>query len=418
MWIRISAAIATLALVLLLVLVGRDTFIAPPDVVLPLGGVSDRGPQDDLPSGPLMTRELQERTGLQGWRAETGPAPGIPATERLELDPKVRSEGAAAADPSASVAGWLAQSDRDWSLLQQPQFRRGEVNLPSERADVLVQPQGRDWRRSHEQTLFHAGGWIIFGTGLLLALFLLLRGRIPLEKGFSGRRILRFPPLERANHWMTATSFVALALTGLVILYGRHFIKPLAGAELYRDVASAGLYLHVAFALPFLFGILLMAFFWLRQNLPDRTDLRWLAKFGGFLSNDPVKPPAHRFNAGQKIVFWGVTVVGLLLFLSGLGLLFPFYWTDVNGMQWALLVHAGLALLMVGLIIGHIYIGTVGMVGAFDAMWSGEVDRNWLEEHHRLWLAELEGGRSELDRRSHVRRRDDRRRGPSPAAAE
>lgn len=415
MWVRIGAALAAALCIGLLVLVARASF-APDLLVVPVGGVTDGGPQDDLPAGAAIYGELVERTELQRWRGVSGPSPAQPAPEGTRLDPAAQAEGAVP-DDAARVQNWLAARDRDWSLLQQPEFIRGEVNLPDARGEVLVQPQGRDWRRLHNDTLYHAGGWIIFGFGLVVALFLLLRGRIPLEIGFSGRPVLRFPPLERGNHWMTATSFIMLALTGLIILYGRDLIKPWLGAVLYRDLAAASLYLHVAFAIPFVIGILLMAAFWLRQNLPERTDLPWLAQFGGFLSNRPVKPPAHRFNAGQKLIFWGVVGGGLLLFASGLGLLYPFYWTDVIGMQWALGIHTGLALLMVALIIGHIYIGTVGMVGAFDAMWSGEVDRNWAEEHHRLWLAELEHRPPEEIERETARKHE-RRQHRRPAAAE
>jgi formate dehydrogenase subunit gamma len=85
---------------------------------------------------------------------------------------------------------------------------------------------------------------------------------------------------------------------------------------------------------------------------------------------------------------------------SGITLMFPFFWTDVQGMQWVQSVHAVVGLLMIAVIIGHIYIGTVGMVGAFDAMWSGKVDRNWAKEHHRLRVAELEGRAPDRD---HVR---------------
>jgi formate dehydrogenase subunit gamma len=132
---------------------------------------------------------------------------------------------------------------------------------------------------------------------------------------------------------------------------------------------------------------------WLRQNLPSRLDLHWLAKGGGFFSDKGENPPARRFNAGQKLIFWAVFWGALLLVLSGISLMLPLFWLDVHGMQWVQAVHAAFGLIMIAVIIGHIYIGTVGMVGAFDAMWSGKVDRNWAKEHHSLWLAELEGSR-------------------------
>jgi len=72
-------------------------------------------------------------------------------------------------------------------------------------------------------------------------------------------------------------------------------------------------------------------------------------------------------------------------------MMFPFLWTGYTGMQVVQSLHAAIALLMVGLIIGHIYIGTVGMEGAFSAMWSGWVDRNWAKEHHSLWYSGEDG---------------------------
>jgi formate dehydrogenase subunit gamma len=131
---------------------------------------------------------------------------------------------------------------------------------------------------------------------------------------------------------------------------------------------------------------------WLRQNLPSKIDWNWLKHGGGFLSTRGENPPARRFNAGQKLMFWAVMFGGGLLILSGIALMLPFFlWLNIQAMQWVQIGHAALGLIMIAVIIGHIYIGTVGMVGAFDAMWSGEVDRNWAKEHHRLWFEELEG---------------------------
>jgi formate dehydrogenase gamma subunit len=141
----------------------------------------------------------------------------------------------------------------------------------------------------------------------------------------------------------------------------------------------------MALAVPFVIGFLVMIAVWLVQNLPERLDWHWLKQGGGFLNDRPEKPPARRFNAGQKLVFWGVILGGILLTITGVGLMLPFYWSGYTGMQTAQVAHATIALLLIGLIIGHIYIGTIGMVGAFEAMWSGRVDRNWAQEHHSLW---------------------------------
>jgi formate dehydrogenase subunit gamma len=145
----------------------------------------------------------------------------------------------------------------------------------------------------------------------------------------------------------------------------------------------------MALAVPFVLGVLVMIALWTRQNLPERLDWQWLKRGGGFLDDSPDKPPARRFNTGQKIVFWAVALGGLFLTATGIALMFPFYWSGYTGMQTVQVLHAAAALLMIGLIIGHIYIGTIGMVGAFQAMWSGRVDRNWAEEHHSLWYRSI-----------------------------
>jgi len=141
----------------------------------------------------------------------------------------------------------------------------------------------------------------------------------------------------------------------------------------------------MTFAVPFVIGILVMIAVWIGQNVPERLDWEWLKRGGGFISDAQENPPARKFNAGQKLVFWGVALGGLVLTATGVGLMFPFLWAGYTGMQLAQAVHATVALLLIGLIIGHIYIGTIGMQGAFDAMWSGRVDRKWAKEHHRRW---------------------------------
>jgi formate dehydrogenase subunit gamma len=248
-----------------------------------------------------------------------------------------------------------------------------------------MQPQGRSWRRWHNAQIFYGGALYIFGVSGLIACFLAWRGRIPIREGESGQSIERFGVFERANHWFTAVSFVLMALTGLIILYGNALIRPWLGASAYAELASLSAWFHVAFAVPFFIGILLMIVFWIGQNIPERLDWEWLRRGGGFVSDRQENPPARKFNAGQKLVFWGVSLGGLFLTATGVGLMFPFFWSGYTGMQLAQILHAAVGLLLIGLMIGHIYIGTIGMQGAFQAMWSGRVDRNWAKEHHSLW---------------------------------
>jgi formate dehydrogenase subunit gamma len=180
-----------------------------------------------------------------------------------------------------------------------------------------------------------------------------------------------------------------MGLTGLIVLYGKPLLIPLIGEPAFGTLAWWSVWTHMAMAVPFVLGILVMVALWLKDNLPSRLDWEWLKAGGGFLRNDGHNPPARKFNAGQKIVFWSVVLGGIALLASGVVLMFPFYWFGYDGMQTAQTAHAVIALLMIVLIFGHIYIGTVGMEGAFDAMWSGQVDRNWAKEHHRLWYQRL-----------------------------
>lgn len=390
--VRIAAAISAVVIGVLLAWVVYATFFYPQPVVTPTGGLIRSEINDPLPGGPQARAALAQRTELQGWRAESGPSPDGKHGADLAVGGAEMPRGQAMEDAEGAelTQRWLANRAVDWPVVTDRGYTAGTASLPLERDSVLMQPQGRDFRRLHESGIPYTGGWIILGVSFLLSVFLLLRGRVPLAEGFSGETVERFDAFERANHWMTASSFIVLGLTGLILIYGWTFLQPLFGSSAYGTIAEASLFLHIAFAPPFFLGILVMAVIWTRQNLISRLDFHWLRRGGGFLSDSPDNPPARRFNAGQKLVFWGVVLGGLIMAVSGITLMFPFYWTDVVSLQWVLLGHGLFALLMVGLILGHIYIGTIGMEGAFDAMWSGQVDRNWAKEHHELWLEELE----------------------------
>ena len=288
---------------------------------------------------------------------------------------------------------------------------QGSVSIPDSSAGVLIQSEGDNWRAVRNGPLTVAGGWIILGFVGLVALFFLLRGRIKIEAGASGRTIERFNNVERFTHWLTATTFIVLALTGLNILYGKHLLLPLLGPSIFASLTLAGKYAHNYLAFPFMLGVVLMFVLWVRHNLPNRYDMAWIAQGGGLFAKG-VHPPSKKFNAGQKLIFWSVILGGLALSLSGLALLFPFtfaWWdatfsilsaigvnlptglTAMEEMQLSQLWHGLVALIMIGIIIAHIYIGSLGMEGAFAAMGSGQVDENWAREHHNVWVAEIKG---------------------------
>jgi formate dehydrogenase subunit gamma len=270
---------------------------------------------------------------------------------------------------------------------------QGYVSIPNKQAGVLVQSEGELWRNWRNGPVSTWGSWGLLGVIVVLALFFALRGRIRVESGFSGRTIERFTGLERGIHWLTATSFVLLALTGLVVLYGRYVLIPVLGPSAFSGLALFSKFAHNYLGFAFIVGVVLTFVIWVRWNLPDRADLEWLKRGGGLFSKHS-HPPARKFNAGQKLIFWSVVLFGGALCLTGLLLLFPMYWADLHQMQTAQLVHAVLALFMIGVIIAHIYIGTIGMEGAFDAMGTGCVDVNWAIEHHDLWVEEMRQRRS------------------------
>jgi formate dehydrogenase subunit gamma len=281
------------------------------------------------------------------------------------------------------------------TLFRQSPRIEGRIDIPNETASVLEQPAGRIWDHFHQVTLHWLGAVIIIGTiaGLAAAYFLL--GRIRISAGRSGRKVPRFNAFERFVHWLTAVSFIVLGLSGLNITFGKVLLLPLIGPDAFSAFSEAAKYAHNFIAFPFMLGLALIPVIWIKDNIPDRVDIEWFRQGGGFIKSKHA--PARRFNAGEKLVFWGVLGAGALVSVSGLLLLFPFYVTDIAGMQVAQVVHSVIAVLFVALILGHIYIGTLGMEGAFEAMGTGEVDYNWAKEHHNLWLEdELAKGRSAL----------------------
>jgi formate dehydrogenase subunit gamma len=262
----------------------------------------------------------------------------------------------------------------------------GRCTLPDQKACTIQQPAGREWRQFHEVTLRWIGAISIVGILATLLFFYLWRGMIRIESGRSGRTIVRFNAVERFVHWLTAACFIVLAFSGLNITFGKPLLLPLIGAEAFTAWSQWAKYAHNYLSFPFTIGVLLIFLMWIAGNIPNRIDAEWLKRGGGFVGHD--KPPAYRFNAGQKMIYWIVVLGGSAVAISGYVLMFPFYGTDIASMQTAQIAHGVVAMLFVAAMIGHIYIGTIGMEGAFEAMGTGTVDVNWAKEHHKLWLEE------------------------------
>lgn len=322
------------------------------------------------------------REGQAGQTQVSGPAAGQAMrapTERLEGEAAIRE----------AVAGGGALS------------RATSPNLSS-----------NAWRAIRNGPLPRYGAYLMGGMLALLALFFLIRGKVRVEHGLSGFTVTRFMTIERAAHWLLAVSFIILALTGLAITYGKTFLSPLLGKELFATIAITGKWLHNYVAFAFMAGLAMIFVMWIKDNFPSRSDLTWIAQGGGLLSKRS-HPPAKKFNFGQKLIFWAVILGGASISLSGISLLFPYETamfsktfallnifglglpTDLSAVQeqqLASLWHAAMAIFLVAVILAHIYIGTIGMEGAFDAMGSGEVDVNWAKEHHSLWYEEVARG--------------------------
>jgi formate dehydrogenase subunit gamma len=279
-----------------------------------------------------------------------------------------------------------ASSVREQQLLQEFDRIQGRVSIPDQRSSVLIQPAGREWREFRTVALRWVGGIVILGMLAVLVIFYLSRGMVRLEGGRSGRTIVRFTTFERFVHWMTATCFIVLAISGLNITFGRALLLPLIGHDAFSEWSQWAKYAHNYLSFPFTIGVVLIFLIWVAGNIPNKVDVDWMRRGGGIVGHD--HPPAYRFNAGQKAIYWIVVVGGSLVAASGYELMFPFYLSDIEGMQLAQMVHAIVALLFVAVMLAHIYIGTIGMEGAFEAMGSGTVDVNWAREHHSLWLEE------------------------------
>jgi len=293
------------------------------------------------------------------------------------------------------------------------------VSAGGEVATVLVQDGGMNWLNFRAGPLRQYGGWLLLGTLALLAVFYLLRGKIRIDGEMTGHTVTRFKAVERFGHWLLAGSFILLGITGLITLFGRVLIAPYLGKEVNATLLEAGKWVHNNVAWAFIAGLVITFVMWVAHNLPSRTDLVWISQAGGIIGSK--HPPAKKFNAGQKVIFWSVVLFGSSIALTGVSLLFPYELplfassfalindiglsgllglgelpTDLapqEEMQLAQLWHAILGFVLMAIILAHIYIGSIGMEGAYDAMGSGEVDEAWAKQHHSIWLEEIQQDR-------------------------
>jgi formate dehydrogenase subunit gamma len=328
------------------------------------------------------------------------PAKGPPAGFVAPAEPKPEDTNAqrSKSQPGNNAPFWRGVRDSG--------DQAGVTSLPGLEKGVLVQKfvqypgsrftsAGEAWREVRNKWLIPYGGALILISLLALAIFYWRKGTLGGHEPDTGRKIERFTPFERAAHWSNAITFVVLALSGLVLAFGKYVLLPVLGGQLFGWLSYALKTLHNFAGPVFAVSLLIVFFTFLRDNWPRKEDLTWLSRAGGLFGGAEV--PSHRFNAGEKVVFWGgVLVLGSIVVGSGLVLdqLTPGLVAYTRGnMQIAHMIHLAAAVLMISMIIGHIYMGTIGMKGAFQAMRTGYVDEGWAKEHHALWAEDIQAGR-------------------------
>lgn len=254
---------------------------------------------------------------------------------------------------------------------------------------TLINVNGEKFRDYRRNTFIEPAGWAIIAVAVLILVFYLIRGRIRIDGGRSGKRIVRFGDFDRTLHWFTAILFIFLAITGLTLLFGRFVVLPVFGPEAFGLIASACKEGHNLFGPLFIVAVVLLFIRFAAKNLPAKGDIKWLLKGGGIIGKAHVS--AGFFNAGEKIWFWAVMVLGVTVSASGLILDFPVFGQGRDIMQLALVIHGAAAVLFIAGSFGHIYIGTIGTEGSLESMTTGSVDENWAKSHHDRWYAEVKG---------------------------
>ncbi len=253
---------------------------------------------------------------------------------------------------------------------------------------------GEAWRQVRNNWLIPYGGALLFIVLLTLAIFYKTKGPLGGHLPDTGRKIERFTPFERAAHWSNAGAFIALAVSGIVMAFGKFFILPVIGSTLFGWLSFALKNLHNFVGPLFAVSLLIIVITFIKDNIATAADFVWLSKAGGMLGDKEV--PSHRFNAGEKGLFWwGITIPGIVVVGSGLFLdkLVPGLQYLRGDMQIAHMLHLVCALVMMALLMGHIYMGTIGTKGAYGAMKTGYVDEAWAQEHHELWLNDIKAGK-------------------------
>lgn len=265
----------------------------------------------------------------------------------------------------------------------------GFTSIPGREMGVLVQSSGETWRQIRNGPVTFYGGWLVVLTVLAVLGFYFWKGPVKLRERPTGRLIHRFSTVERVVHWSTAISFCVLGLSGLIMFFGKHLLLPVLGYTLFAWLTALSKNLHNFIAPLFIVSVVAMIVLFIKDNLPRAYDLRWFARAWAVMARGE-HVPTGRFNAGEKGWFWfGVVGMSIVVSWSGLILLFPNFDQTRAVMQDAWVWHASAALLYIAISLGHIYLGTIGLEGSYQAMRKGYVDEAWAKEHHEYWYEEL-----------------------------
>jgi formate dehydrogenase subunit gamma len=288
--------------------------------------------------------------------------------------------GVLAPDPGVNL--WNDVRQRDGVVDSRTQVRGTD-------SAVLINTSGEDWRHFRMTELVPYSAYV-FGAMLgVFLLYYLFRGKIRIKGGRSGVLIPRFTLFARWVHWIGAVSFMVLAFTGLVILYGRYALIPLLGPEGFGITAQISKWLHDVTAPIFSVALIFMIFTFLKESLFNfKVDMMWFLRAGGYLGGK--HPSAEKVNAGQKLWYWAVALGGLAIVASGLVMYFPNFGQGRVLIQDAHMIHTIVSVFVISFMIVHIYLASFGVEGALECMTSGYCDANWAKEHHDLWYAEME----------------------------
>ena len=292
-----------------------------------------------------------------------------------------------------------------WRSVRESGAVEGVTSLPGVEKGVLIQRfvtypgsdftnAGEAWRQVRNRLIIPYGGSLMLIALVAIGIFYLSKGPIGHESGQGGRRIERFTPFERSAHWLNAIAFVLLAISGVVMAFGKFFLLPLLGSSLFGYLTFGLKTLHNFVGPLFAVSLVVIIITFMKDNFPRAEDWNWIKKGGGLLTGKEI--PSHRFNAGEKGIFWGgVFLLGLTVVASGLVLdqLVPNLVYTRGTMQVAHMFHAVGAVLMMCAFFGHIYLGTIGMRGAYSAMRTGYVNEAWAKEHHELWYEDIKAGK-------------------------